>query len=60
MKTGLLTRVLLAAVIASFLGANRVYRRPVVAGGGAALGAGVATWFFVVWLIGRFCRALLP
>ncbi|MGH2887196.1 MAG: FTR1 family iron permease [Solirubrobacteraceae bacterium] len=45
---------MLAAVTASFLGANRVYRRPLVAGSGVAVGAGVATWLFVVWLIGRF------
>jgi len=53
-REGLETILVLAAVTASFLGANRVYRRPVVAGSGAALAAGVATWLFVVWLIGRF------
>ena len=45
---------MLAAITASFLGANRVYRRPVAAAGGLALGAGVLTWLGVVWLIGRF------
>jgi high-affinity iron transporter len=54
MREGLETILVLAAVMASFLGANRMYRRPVAAGGGAALAAGVATWLFVVWLIGRF------
>jgi high-affinity iron transporter len=53
-REGLETILVLAAVTASFLGANRVYRRPVAAGSGLALAAGVATWFFVVWLIGRF------
>ena len=53
-REGLETILVLAAVTASFLGANRVYRRPVVAGGGVAIGAGVVTWLFVVWLIGRF------
>jgi len=53
-REGLETILVLAAVTASFLGGNRVYRRPVAAGGAAALAAGVATWFFVVWLIGRF------
>jgi high-affinity iron transporter len=53
-REGLETILVLAAVMASFLGGNRIYRRPVAAGGGAAIGAGVATWLFVVWLIGRF------
>ena len=53
-REGLETILVLAAIMASFLGANRVYRRPVVAGGGLALGAGVATWFGVIWLIGQF------
>jgi high-affinity iron transporter len=54
LREGLETILVLAAVIASFLGGNRVYRRPVVAGGASALFAGVATWFLVVWLIGQF------
>ena len=41
-------------VMASFLGAHRMHRRPVAAGGGVAIGAGILTWFFIVWLIGRF------
>jgi high-affinity iron transporter len=53
-REGLETILVLAAIMASFLGANRVYRRPVVAGGGLALGAGVLTWFGVIWLIGQF------
>jgi high-affinity iron transporter len=54
LREGLETILVLAAVMASFLGANRVYRRPVAMGGAGALGLGVVTWFFVVWLIGRF------
>jgi high-affinity iron transporter len=54
LREGLETILVLAAVTASFLGGNRVYRRPVVAGGAGALFAGVATWFLVVWLIGQF------
>ncbi len=54
LREGLETILVLAAVTASFLGGNRVYRRPVVAGGAGALLAGVATWFFVVWFIGQF------
>jgi high-affinity iron transporter len=53
-REGLETILVLAAVTASFLGANRVYRRPVVLGGGSAILAGIATWFGVVWLIGQF------
>jgi high-affinity iron transporter len=54
LREGLETILVLAAVTASFLGGNRVYRRPVVAGGAGALLAGVATWFAVVWFIGQF------
>src|SRR3954452_17105478 len=53
-REGLECILVLAAVTASFLGGNRVYRRPVAAGGGRAIGAGVAPWFGVIWLIGRF------
>jgi high-affinity iron transporter len=53
-REGLETILVLAAVMASFLGGNRIYRRPVAAGSGAAIGAGVGTWLFVVWFIGRF------
>ena len=53
-REGLETILVLAAIVASFLGANRVYRRPVVTGGGLAIGAGILTWFGVIWLIGRF------
>jgi high-affinity iron transporter len=53
-REGLETILVLAAITASFLGANKVYRRPVAAGGGLAMGAGVATWFAVIWIIGQF------
>jgi high-affinity iron transporter len=53
-REGLETILVLAAVMASFLGGNRVYRRPVALGGGGAIAGGILTWFFVVWLIGRF------
>jgi high-affinity iron transporter len=53
-REGLETILVLAAVMASFLGANRVYRRPVAIGGATAIGAGIATWFAVVWFIGQF------
>jgi|HubBroStandDraft_2_1064218.scaffolds.fasta_scaffold05420_8 high-affinity iron transporter len=54
LREGLETILVLAAVTASFLGGNRIYRRPVVVGGAGALVAGVATWFAVVWFIGQF------
>jgi high-affinity iron transporter len=53
-REGLETILVLAAVTASFRGGNRVYRKPVAAGGGLAVLAGIGTWFAVVWLIGRF------
>ncbi len=53
-REGLETILVLAAVTASFLGGNRVYRRPVAVGGGVGLAATVATWFFAAWVIGRF------
>ncbi|HEY4828544.1 MAG TPA: FTR1 family protein [Solirubrobacteraceae bacterium] len=53
-REGLETILVLAAVMASFLDGNRVYRRPVALGGSGAIVGGILTWFFVVWLIGRF------
>ena len=53
-REGLETILVLAAVTASFLGANKAYRRPVVAGGAGAIAASIATWFAVIWLIGQF------
>ena len=53
-REGLETILVLAAVLASFLGTNRVYRRPVAAGGSLGMLATVATWFGAVWLIGQF------
>src|ERR1700684_4715760 len=54
LREGVETILVLAAVMASFLGANRVYRRPVAYGGGVAILASIATWFLVVWFIGQF------
>ncbi|MFZ1926506.1 MAG: hypothetical protein WAU42_10220, partial [Solirubrobacteraceae bacterium] len=53
-REGLETILVLAAVTASFLGTNRIYRRPVVVGGATALLAAVGTWFVVIWFIGQF------
>jgi high-affinity iron transporter len=51
-REGLETILVLAAVTASFRGANQVYRRPVAVGGAFGLGATVATWFAAIWIIG--------
>jgi high-affinity iron transporter len=53
-REGLETILVLAAVTASFLGGNRVYRRPVAIGGVVALAASAGTWFVAVWFIGLF------
>jgi high-affinity iron transporter len=53
-REGLETILVLAAITASFLGANRSYRKPVAIGGAVALLASVATWFMAIWFIGMF------
>ena len=52
-REGLETILVLAAITASFLGANRAYRRPVAVGGGVALVATIGTWFGAIWVIGQ-------
>jgi high-affinity iron transporter len=51
-REGLETILVLAAVTASFLGANRVYRRPVAVGGAFGLVGTIGTWFAAIWIIG--------
>src|SRR3954468_1323747 len=46
-REGLEAVLIFAAVTASFLGANRSRRRPVVVGAATAFGAAVVTWFVV-------------
>src|SRR3954447_20398765 len=46
-REGLEAVLIFAAVTASFLGANRSRRRPVVVGAATAFGAAVLTWFVV-------------
>jgi high-affinity iron transporter len=53
-REGLETILVLAAITASFLGANRAYRKPVAVGGGVAVVASIATWFLAIWAIGMF------
>jgi high-affinity iron transporter len=51
-REGLECILVLAAVTASFLGANRAFRRPVAAGAGAGVLASLATWFVAVAALG--------
>ena len=51
-REGLEAILVLAAFTASFVGANRAYRRPVFGGAGIALAASVATWFVAIGIIG--------
>src|SRR4051812_2653712 len=50
-REGLEAVLIFAAVTASFLGANKARRRPVVAGAACAFGAAVLTWFAVQALL---------
>jgi high-affinity iron transporter len=51
-REGLEAVLIFAAVTASFLGANKARRRPVVLGAALAFGAAVVTWFLVQALLG--------
>src|SRR3954462_8002681 len=50
-REGLEAVLIFAAITASFLGANRARRRPVVVGAACAFGAAVVTWFLVQILL---------
>ena len=50
-REGLEAVLIFAAVIASFLGANKARRRPVILGAACAFGAAVVTWFLVQALL---------
>src|SRR4051794_4114912 len=50
-REGLEAVLIFAAITASFLGANRARRRPVVLGAACAFGAAVVTWFLVQALL---------
>src|SRR4051795_5483200 len=50
-REGLEAVLIFAAVIASFLGANKARRRPVVLGAACAFGASVVTWFLAQALL---------
>src|SRR4051794_37270557 len=50
-REGLEAVLIFAAVTASFLGANKARRRPVILGAAGAFGASVVTWFLVKLLL---------
>jgi high-affinity iron transporter len=52
-REGLETILVLAAVTASMLGANAVYRKPVAGGAGGGFLATLLTWFAAIWVIGQ-------
>jgi high-affinity iron transporter len=51
-REGLEAILVVAAVTASFLGANQAKRRPVGMGAAVGIGASIVTWFAAVWIIG--------
>jgi high-affinity iron transporter len=53
-REGLEAILIVAAVTASFLGANRAKRKPVLAGALVGLGASVATWFAARFVLSSF------
>jgi high-affinity iron transporter len=53
-REGLETILVLAAITASFRGANSVYKRPVAVGGGLAILASIGTWFLAIGIIDMF------
>jgi high-affinity iron transporter len=52
LREGLEAILVLAAVLASFRGANAVRAKPVRIGVGIGLAASVVTWFAAVWILG--------
>jgi high-affinity iron transporter len=59
LREGLEAILVLAAVTASLMGANRPKRRPVAIGATLSLGATVITWFVAVWVIGALAAPAL-
>jgi len=53
LREGLEAILVLAAVLASFRGADAVRRKPVAVGSGIGLGVSVATWFLAAWVLGQ-------
>jgi high-affinity iron transporter len=53
LREGLEAILVLAAVTASFMGADKAKRRPVAMGAALSFLATIATWFAAIWLIGE-------
>jgi high-affinity iron transporter len=53
LREGLEAILVLAAVLASFRGADVIRRKPVAVGSGIGLGVTVATWFLAAWVLGQ-------
>jgi high-affinity iron transporter len=52
-REGLESILVLMAIVASLMGANRSLRRPIAVGAGVGGAASVATWFAAVWIEDR-------
>ncbi|MCL4394449.1 MAG: FTR1 family protein [Chloroflexi bacterium] len=52
-REGLECILVLAAITASFVGANQLYRRPVALGAGLGSAATIATWFIAIAVLDR-------
>jgi high-affinity iron transporter len=60
-REGLESILVLMAIVASLMGANRSLRRPIAAGAGVGAAASIITWFAAVWIEDRLAaRGISP
>jgi high-affinity iron transporter len=57
-REGLECILVLSAIVASMLGANQAYRRPIAAGAAGGLAASLVTWFIVVGILTSLAQNL--
>ena len=57
-REGLECVLVLAAIMAGMVGANQVYRRPIVAGVGIGMIATVATWFIAIRILSNLVESV--
>lgn len=57
-REGLKCVLVLAAIMAGMVGANQVYRRPIVAGVGIGMIATVATWFIAIRILSNLVESV--